>query len=113
MRISGIGVDIVNVKRFSILLDTYSDRFLKRIFTENEISELKDRALRHESVAGLFAAKEAVIKALGLPFRMQSVEILHKNNSSPYVSSHSNVMVSISHDGEYALAFAVAYDTEV
>ncbi len=113
MKIKGLGIDIINVKRVSSLILKYGERFLKRVFTEKELSEIGMTNIKPESIAGRFAGKEAVIKSLQIPFNLKSVEILHNQNNAPYVSSHNNVMISISHEVEYAVAFAIAYEMEV
>lgn len=112
MKIKGLGIDIVNTKRVSSLIVRYGERFLKRVFTEKELSEINMMNVKPESIAGRFAGKEAVIKSLQIPFNLKSVEILHNQKNAPYVSSHSNVMISISHEVEYAVAFAIAYEME-
>lgn len=66
--ILGVGVDIVEIRRIKEALDR-NDNFLDKLFNKVEIEYLKTRNLRPEYVAGRFAAKEAVAKALGTGFR--------------------------------------------
>ena len=62
--ILGIGHDICSITRIQNILETHADRFLSRICTEAEKAEASTRAHLATYVAGRFAAKEAVYKAL-------------------------------------------------
>ena len=119
--IYGTGTDIVEIKRIEKALKKES--FVNKCFTENEIIYLKSKNFSPETAAGIFAAKEAVSKALGTGFRgfmPQDLEILHTENMKPYVNllpksektavdlGVNNIHISISHCKDYALAFAVA-----
>lgn len=65
--ILGIGSDVVNIERIQRLLDEYGDRFLDKVFTEDEKrrADVKDKGVRAGILAKRYAAKEAVAKALG------------------------------------------------
>ena len=63
--IAGIGVDIVDVARVQALLDRYGERFLRRVYTEAETAYAMGGENRAERLAGRFAVKEAMMKALG------------------------------------------------
>jgi len=65
MTIIGHGVDLVEVDRIRAALERHGDRFANRIFTEGEQSQAGNGPLRVQFFAGRFAAKEAVMKALG------------------------------------------------
>lgn len=67
--IIGIGSDLIDIRRIAETLDRFGDRFIRRIFTENEIAKAERRATRVETYAKRFAAKEACSKALGTGFR--------------------------------------------
>src|ERR1700745_86079 len=67
--IIGLGNDIVDIRRVERTIERYGDRFLSRIFTENERLKSEPRARRAASYAKRFAAKEACAKALGTGFR--------------------------------------------
>lgn len=119
--IYGTGTDIVEIKRIEKALNKES--FVKKCFTENEIIYLKSKNFSPETAAGIFAAKEAISKALGTGFRgfmPQDLEILHNEFFKPYVNllpkgekiadnlGVNNIYISISHCRDYALAFALA-----
>ena len=67
--IIGLGNDMVDIRRIEKTLETYGERFIKRIFTEVEVRKSERRAARAASYAKRFAAKEACSKALGTGFR--------------------------------------------
>lgn len=119
--IAGIGIDIVEIPRIERILKDNS-LFLYKIFNEEEIIYLKNRNLRYEYVAGRFAAKEAVSKALGTGFTGFSFkDIIIKNTElgKPIVELKKpakeiaekqgkyKMHLSISHSRENAIAYAV------
>lgn len=117
--ILGIGIDIIEIDRIEkAVLQT--EGFLKRVFTENEIKYFETRKMRFEVIAGNFAAKEAVAKALSVGFRYcdwKDIEVLRDSLGKPYAVLHNNaknlmaegciIHVSISHCHTYAVANAV------
>lgn len=118
--ILGVGTDLASTGRIAKALE--NPRFLERIYTLKERTRLEGLCAerRAERAAGLFAAKEAVAKALGTGFRgfgFADVEILSDPAGRPTVALHgaaktlagkgARLHVSISHDGGMALAFAV------
>ena len=98
-----IGTDVVQIAR--IEKSIASDRFLREVFTEKE----REYCRKAENYAGLFAAKEAYLKALGtgIDRRLNTVEILHTDTGKPYVNTAEKCDLSISHDGEYAIAVCI------
>jgi len=113
-----VGIDLVEIRRVRESLDTFGDRFTRRIFTEGEIAyALSAPALAAERFAARFAAKEALKKALrceGVGFRDIEVarapsgacDLVLRNGVGAGVES---VAVSLSHDGDYATAVVVAH----
>lgn len=67
--IIGIGNDLINISRIEKTIERFGDRFIQRIFTEQEQIKSEKRRLRVASYAKRFAAKEACSKALGTGFR--------------------------------------------
>ncbi|MGV8983935.1 holo-ACP synthase [Clostridium sp.] len=119
--ILGVGTDIVEVRRIKKAIESNS-RFLEKIFTTTELDYLKSRNLRPEYVAGRFAAKEAVAKALGTGFRgfdFKDIEIDRTTLGKPIVTlkgkakliakkeGQYNVHLSISHGVDSAVAYAI------
>lgn len=66
--IYGIGTDIVHVKRMRDNLDKYEDKFARRILTDSEFAEFKNKKDKAAFLAKRFAAKEATVKAMGTGF---------------------------------------------
>lgn len=100
-----VGTDIVKISRIEKSIK--SDSFLQRVFTEQE----REYCKRTESYAGIFAAKEAYFKAVGtgITQSLTGVEILHDDKGKPYINGVSDCDVSISHDGEYAIATVIVW----
>ena len=120
--IIGTGVDIVKIKRFAEIANR--SVFMEKIFTAGEREYLKTR--NPESTAGLFAAKEAVVKAMGTGFSgffPRDIEVVHDERGKPGIVLHDaaravcaenvKIHVSISHSSEDAVAFAVAEECYV
>lgn len=119
--ISGVGVDIVEIRRISEAMGKHAN-FIDKMFSKNEIEYLKSRNLRAEFVAGRFAAKEAVSKALGTGFsgfEFKDIEIDRTAAGKPIVvlkgkakliaQKYGNykIHVSISHGVDSAIAYAI------
>jgi holo-[acyl-carrier protein] synthase len=118
--ILGIGNDIVEIDRIRAVIARYPQRFINRLFTPSEQEyclKRKDPALHF---AGRFAAKEAVVKALGTGFTQNltwlDIEIRHDSKGKPGVffsRSSASLLgdpilcVSISHCHQYATAIAI------
>lgn len=102
-----IGVDILEISRIRKLMEI--EKFLNRFFSDAEISYIESSAKADETCAGIFAAKEAIIKALngnlaGLQYKDISIE---RKNDVPFAYVNGiNFFVSISHDGDYAISVA-------
>lgn len=118
--IFGIGTDIVDIKRMRSAIE--KEAFLKKVFTDGEISRCGKNA---EAYAGVFAAKEAFVKAVGVGFRLnpKSIEVLKDDNGKPYFeffesarefveSKKAAVHLSISHERDYAVSFVIIEGVE-
>lgn len=105
-----IGSDIVYVPRFKKAFLENRGHFLSNIFLPAEF-----KTDSHEHLAGIFAAKEATIKALGIKSgQWLEIEVRCKKTGKPYLrkfplSKHFKHDLTISHDGEYAIAFTIFY----
>ena len=118
-----VGVDMVSLERIERLLRLYPDRFIKRIFSAEEIADFNQLRPPTQTVAARFAAKEAVLKAIGCgigPAALNEVEILKGVKGEPGVRLRggaaceaaarkiSAVSVSMTHEPPFAAAVAVA-----
>ena len=113
---TSIGTDIVKVSRIKALINQKAEKFLNKIFTEEEISYCNSYSDSEVHFSGKYAAKEAVKKALLSNdlikhISLKDIKILNKENKAPYVVIDNimelNYSVSISHEEEYAIAFVV------
>jgi holo-[acyl-carrier-protein] synthase len=116
------GIDTIEISRLMDIKPSIFDRFVKRVYTEEE---LKQGSRNFETLSGIFAAKEAVAKALGTGIgyvSWQDIEIYHQSNGEPEVRLSGNAAivakekglknwcVSISHDRNKAIAMAIGSD---
>lgn len=116
-----VGCDVVAVPRISALIDR-RDGFLTRVFTAREIADARrggvpiGSAVERRRLAARFAAKEAARKALGdlrLPFRAAEVRTGADGAPELYLDGEpSRFAVSLSHDGDIAMAFVVGPDPQ-
>ena len=115
-----IGVDLVDVSRMRQAILRWGEGFLRRVFTPREIAFCESSSSKYERYAARFAAKEAVVKALGTGFRRgvfcTQVEIVDNEHSTPHVELHgkardiagpADILLSLSH--ERATAVAVVF----
>ena len=105
-----VGLDVVDVDRFRVVLKR-SPSLTERFFTEEERSYCSHKTDPAIHFAGTFAAKEAVMKVLGLtpaPAWARRIEVSRDADGAPIARvGGREVSVSISHDGGYAVAIAL------
>ncbi|GJL79988.1 MAG: holo-[acyl-carrier-protein] synthase [Nitrospinaceae bacterium] len=122
--IVGTGVDIVEVARINKSLEKYSPRFEEKIFTADEIGYCRSKAKPDIHFAARFAAKEAVMKCMGVGMDQQiafkDIEITNLKTGKPQVNLSGKgkelfillkiktIHISLSHDKNYAVAQAIA-----
>lgn len=121
--ITGIGVDIIEVNRIKDSWEKYQDRFLERLFTTAETDYCLQRSNPEVHLAARFAAKEAVVKALGTGLRgvkWTEVEVWNNQLGKPIIKLHNQaqtlaeqlevreVLISLSHTKKQAIAYAIA-----
>ena len=118
------GVDLIEIERFSAAYQRYEQRFLQRLFTP---TELEENGKNLASLAGRFAAKEAVAKALGTGIghvTWHDIEICRGDSGEPILHLHGAAeklaaeqhlegwSLSLSHTQEHAIAFVVAISNQ-
>ena len=116
------GIDLVNIPRFKNSIAKYgktdaSNKFLSRIFTDKELTYHKKRKSDAKTLAGRFAAKEAVIKAFSRLVKLSDLKEIEILGDIPFAEIASSklsslktnyeVNISITHDTDYAAASAV------
>ncbi len=114
------GIDLVEIHRIERAVDRHGDRFLKRLFTQQEIVYCAGRA---QNLAGRFAVKEAVAKALGTgigDFNWTDIEVVYDGRGRPELVLHNQAQelaarlglvewsISISHSETHAIGLAFA-----
>jgi len=112
--IIGTGVDITEVRRIRQAVEKWGADFLKRIFTKTEIKNAKNKTSFYQHLAGRFAAKEAIFKAVGdNQLSWQDIQIHNDQEGKPVCiflngkGKDVHVHISISHVKTYAVANAV------
>ena len=122
----GIGIDMVRIQRFEQAMARHGERFLDRLFTVAERERFRHHPLAERHLAARFAAKEATFKALGTGWGQglawREVEVVGggRRPSALVFSGRAQevaarlgitrMQVSLTHDGDYALAFVIATD---
>ena len=112
--IIGTGVDITEVRRLRQAVEKWGDDFLNRIFSPEELKKARAGGSLYQHLAGRFAAKEAVFKALGNKnLTWKDVQIFNDQDGKPHClilndkGKNKEVHISISHVKTYAVASAV------
>ena len=128
MVVRGVGVDLVRIPRMRQTIARWDERFLRRVFTEQEIDDCRSRRDPAPHFAVRFAAKEAGMKALGTGLRLgvtwRDLEVRRAPDQAPTLELHGRtrelglarggrrMLLSLSHDGDYALAHALLVDDD-
>lgn len=118
--VRNVGSDIIEIARIKKAWDRHGDRFLNKIFTSNEQKYcLTKKAFPERHLAGRFAGKEALAKALGTgfgPISWLDLEIVNDAHGKPYVIpslhlleafNNPRFLITISHCHDYAMATAL------
>jgi len=119
--IFGIGIDLVKIERMRDAVEKWGKRFLERIFTEDEIAYCYKKGEPSISLAVRFAAKEAVIKAIGseIIVPLTDIEIENKENGMPSINAKGRLKeffeekgirhchLSLSHEKEFGVACVI------
>jgi holo-[acyl-carrier protein] synthase len=121
--IVGTGVDIAEVARIQHAVDRFGERFLRRVFTPEEVRYCTSKANSAERLAARFAAKEAGMKAIGTGLRhgvtWQDFEVVRLASGRPTLRFHGKAAeiahrlgcksahLSLSHTREQAIAFVI------
>ncbi len=123
MNVVSIGTDIIEVARIETMIEKHGSTFLERVYTEQEIRYCTARAAASQHLAGRWAAKEAVLKVLGTGWakgiQWSEIEVQLLSSGQPAIqlsgkaaeiAKHNNidqVLISISHTKQHAIAYAI------
>lgn len=115
MRLTGIGIDAVEIVRFRAAMKGGSERFFATTFSQRERKYCTAFADPSPHFAGTFAAKEAILKAVGAErVPVSAIEIRHEKSGRPVVwlkgRRNRSILVSISHTKRIACAVAAVCD---
>jgi holo-[acyl-carrier protein] synthase len=118
--IVGMGIDVAEVPRIRAAIEGQGERFLRRVYTEDEVAYCEQFKNKYERYAGRFAVKEAAMKALGTGWsrgvRWVDVEVVRQRGARPTLALKGeakkiadgmgvkNIAVSITHTAEQAMA---------
>lgn len=118
-----VGIDIVDVERIRTAIKRSGEGFITRVYTAAEIDYIGNLQENAESAAGIWAAKEAAVKALGCGFRdgilFQDMHVAHEQQGRPYLvfsgrflivmqeSGLTSASLSISHCATHAVAAVI------
>jgi len=128
MNVLGIGTDIVECLRIAQMIERHGELFINRVYTPTEIKYCQSRKSATQHFAGRWAAKEAILKALGTGWRRgiswRDVEVRNAPGGKPVVAMRggardvveklgvSQMLISISHCRSHATAYALALGIE-
>ena len=119
-----MGIDLVEIPTLKRSVARWGDRFLRRVFTPAELRYARGKRMMYQHLAGRFAVKEAVLKALGdwkgkMTLPMRAIEVVNDATGKPRVQwarrgkpplpRSYQLMVSLSHTQRYAVATAVLW----
>ncbi len=122
--IVGIGIDMIEIERIAGMIERHGDAFLRKVFTPEEVAFCSGKAYPAQHYAVRFAAKEAVLKALGTGVRkgllLKDVTVLREALHAPHIVLRRGAKakaeelriarwsVSLTHTRGMAAAFVVA-----
>lgn len=128
MNVIGIGTDIVECLRIAQMIERHGDLFIQRVYTSHEIEYCSTRRAATQHYAGRWAAKEAVLKAMGTGWvrgiSWRDVEVRNAPGGKPTVAlaggarqicedrAIADILISISHCRSHATAYAIALGAE-
>jgi holo-[acyl-carrier protein] synthase len=119
----GLGIDIIEIARVKKSIEKYGDKFLNKVFTEEEIKYCNSKFNKYQHYAARFAAKEAVYKALASGWkeglRWKDIEIQNDASGMPsikptgklqsFLSGDTQLRISISHSDNYVTSVAIIF----
>jgi holo-[acyl-carrier protein] synthase len=124
MNVVGIGTDIVECLRIAQMIERHGELFIGRVYTQHEIEYCSSRKAATQHYAGRWAAKEAVLKAMGTGWSRgiswRDIEIRNDKGGKPIIAlgggardvceelGIAHLLISISHCRSHATAYALA-----
>ena len=112
-----MGIDLIGISKVEKILERHGEKFLEKVFTDGEIKYIEEKYFMPQTVAGIYAAKEAMLKELGTgigEYSLKDVEVFHDEKGRPYGKAGEKLFdISISHEGDYGVAVAVLMEKNI
>jgi holo-[acyl-carrier protein] synthase len=121
--IFGIGTDLVDIYRVEKIIKKWGDKFLTKVYSQNEIEYCQKKAFPSMHYAARFAAKESFLKSLGIGLgmgvKLQDIEVINNPQGSPVLTVNeiirarldklgiNAIHISITHTREHAQAIVI------
>ncbi|MBN1474391.1 MAG: holo-ACP synthase [Syntrophaceae bacterium] len=121
--IHGVGIDLVENDRIENIIRKWGNKFLERVFSDNEVAYCAKHTQSSLHYAARFAAKESFLKALGIGLgmgvKLKDIEVTRNNDGQPLIIAHGEALnhikknkikkvnLSLTHTKKYAAAFLV------
>jgi len=108
-----VGIDVIEIARVARVLRRHPDRFLRRVYTAEEVAFCRGRV---PELAARFAAKEAIMKALGTGARglaWREIEILPNQRGKPLVYLHGQARARAEHIGLHGVDVSLTHSHEL
>ena len=113
--IVGVGLDLTEIPRIARLIDRWGERFTHKLFTPGERAYADERAFPASHLAARFAAKEAALKALGVPrgLRWHELEVVKDDGRPPALVMSGNALAAAGALGVTAVHLTITHTAEV
>lgn len=112
-----MGIDLIGITKVEKILERHGEKFLEKVFTDDEIKYIEEKHFMPQTVAGIYAAKEAMLKELGTgigEYSLKDVEVFHDEKGRPYGKARDKCFdISISHEGDYGVAVAAHVEKNI
>ena len=114
--IFGIGTDLVEVSRVEKILQKWGEKFIKKVYSQNEIEYCEKKAFPSIHYAARFAAKESFLKSLGIGLgmgvKLQDIEVINNQQGSPVLIVHERIRARLDKLGINALHISITHTRE-
>ena len=115
--IKGIGIDVVDVKRIEKIAARLDEKFLNRVFTEEEIKYCLSKKNKFQHFAGRFASKEAFLKAIGIGlfrgYQLKDIEVRNEKSGKPFIVKNDKIKKVLTHLNAENIYISITHIKEV
>lgn len=114
--IHGIGTDFVEVSRLEKILQRWGDRFIGKVYSQNEINYCQNKAFPAMHYAARFAAKESFLKSLGIGLgmgvKLKEIEVINNPQGYPVLKIHEKIKDNLDKLGITAIHISITHTRE-